>query len=113
RDFALMAARAEAGGDVEAALQRRVNDLRAHAEIMDARKAPGHLEAVIERLKAESDRSEVRHGRLGPDAPAELARRRAFLMRVAGLLDGEASEPEAAEAEAPGRLSLRPLAVGA
>ena len=89
RDFALMAARAEAGSDVEAQLTRRVSDLRAHAEIMDARKTPGHLEAVIERLKTESERSEVRHGRLGPDAPAELERRRAFLRRVAGMLDAE------------------------
>lgn len=89
RDFALMAARAEAGTDVDAAVTRRVGELRAHAEIMDARKAPGHLEAVIERLRAESERVEVRHGRLGPDAPEELARRRAFLQRVAGLLEAE------------------------
>lgn len=89
RDFALMAARAEAGTDVEPALTRRIGELRNHAQIMDSRKSPGHLEAVIERLRSESERAEVRHGRLGPDAPAELARRRAFLQRIADELETE------------------------
>lgn len=90
RDFALMAARAETGQDIEPALTRRVKELRAHAEIMDSRKAPGHLGAVIDRLQTEAERTEVRHGRLGPDSPEELERRRAFLHRVVGMLDRQA-----------------------
>ena len=57
---------------------------------MDARKAPGHLDAVIDRLMTEAERTEVRHGRLGPDSPEELERRKAFLHRVVGMLDKQA-----------------------
>jgi hypothetical protein len=86
-DFALMAARAESGQDVEEALTRRMREARAHAAIMDARKASGHLEAVVARLRAESLRTEVRHGRVGPEAPEQLNRRRLFLSRVAEMLE--------------------------
>lgn len=90
RDFAAMATRAEHGADVEDQIQRRVKELRAHAEIMDARKAPGHRVAVIDRLTHESDRIHVRQGRIGPDDNDQLERRRVFLMRVADMLGDDA-----------------------
>ena len=84
RDFTLMAARAETGQDVEAALTRRVREARDHAVIMDARKTPGHLDAVIERVREESQRK-LFPGR-GPDTPEERQRRGDFLTRVADML---------------------------
>lgn len=90
-DFALMAARAETGQDIEEALARRMREVRSHAALMDARKAPGHLEAVVVRLRAEAQRTEVRHGRVGPEAPEQLGRRRDFLDRVAQLLEAPAA----------------------
>ena len=72
-DFATLAARAEAGSDVEAAVLKRGSETRSHAALMDARKEPGHLEAVAERL-----------------------RREAFLMRVAELLNSDAPDKPAA-----------------
>ena len=49
RDFATMASRVEAGSDIEAQLNKRISETRSHAALMDARKAEGHLAAVIER----------------------------------------------------------------
>ena len=40
-DFATLAARAEAGADVEAAVRKRVHETRSHAALMDSRKG-GH-----------------------------------------------------------------------
>ena len=92
RDFAALAAKAEAGLEVEAALHKRISETRAHAALMDARKTEGHLAAVADRLKQESKRTSVREMRVGPDPDATLARREAFLMRVAALLDAEPAE---------------------
>ncbi len=89
RDFAALAAKAEAGLEVEAALNKRINETRAHATLMDARKGEGHLAAVAERLKLESRRTSVREMRVGADPEATLARREAFLTRVAALLEAE------------------------
>lgn len=98
-DFATLAARAEAGSDVEAAVRKRVSDARSHAALMDARKEPGHLAAVADRLKLEAKQSSPRHMRqsLDPDA---VARREAFLMGVADLLDADAPEGEGAPGDA-------------
>src|SRR5690606_23059789 len=49
-DFAQMAGRSEMGQDVEGAVEKRLADARAHAVIMDDRKGPGHLEALIRRI---------------------------------------------------------------
>jgi hypothetical protein len=93
RDFAAFAAKAEAGLEVEAALLKRIGEARAHAALMDARKSEGHLAAVSERLKLESRRTSVREMRVGPDPDATMARREAFLIRVAELLDAEPAAP--------------------
>lgn len=90
RDFTAMATRMEAGADVEEQVTRRVKELRAHAEIMDARKAPGHRLAVIDRLTHEGERIHVRQGRIGPEDNEQLERRRAFLMHVADMLADDA-----------------------
>ena len=86
RDFSHLAARAAAGQDVEEALNKRVSDAQRHAEIMDARKEAGHLEAVAERLKTESRRCDTRAMRLEGDPEAAFARREAFLLRCADML---------------------------
>ena len=86
RDFATLAARAEAGGEVEVMVQKRVSDLRAHAQLMDQRKEAGHLAAVSERLLVESRRSHVQALRTADDPAAAARRREAFLVRVAELL---------------------------
>lgn len=92
RDFAALAAKAEMGLEVEAAVRKRIGETRAHAALMDARKGQGHLAAVVERLKLDSRRASVREMRVGADPEAALARREAFLVRVAGLLDAEPAE---------------------
>jgi hypothetical protein len=84
RDFTNLASKAEGGQEVEAQVQRRVREARQHAVIMDARKESGHLEAVCERLKLESRRGAER-SRFGDD-PEAVARREAFLLRVADML---------------------------
>lgn len=86
-DFTALAARAETGAEVELLVQKRVGEARSHAALMDARKGEGHLPAVVERLKQESAREDVRAIRAGEDVPGALARRRDFLLRVADLLD--------------------------
>ena len=106
RDFAALAAKAEAGLEVETALLKRVNEARVHATLMDARKSEGHLGAVAERLKLESRRTSVREMRVCGDPDATLARREAFLMRVAALLDaGPAATGPAGIAVRPGKLA--------
>lgn len=103
RDFSALAAKAEAGLEVEAALHKRINEARVHATLMDSRKSPGHLAAVAERLKLESRRKDALHQmRPGADPAAALARREAFLNRVADLLD---AEPAAA---GPMSMAVRP-----
>jgi hypothetical protein len=86
-DFTTLAARAESGAEVELLVQKRIGEARSHAALMDARKGEGHLPAVVERLRAESTRDDVRTIRAGEDVPGALARRRAFLLRIADLLD--------------------------
>ena len=90
REFAALAAKAESGLEVEAAVRKRVAETRAHAALMDSRKTVGHLAAVAQRLKQEARRGDALHQmRAGADPAAALARREAFLVRVADLLDAE------------------------
>jgi hypothetical protein len=90
RDFAALAAKAESGLEVESAVRKRVTEARAHAALMDSRKTVGHLAAVAERLKHESRRKDALHQmRPGADPAAALARREAFLLSVAALLDAD------------------------
>lgn len=91
RDFAHLAARAAAGQDVEEAVTKRIAEARRHAELMDARKDVGHLEAVVDRLKSEARRNDTRAMRLEGDPEAAFARREAFLLRCAGMLEGAAA----------------------
>jgi len=94
RDFAALAARSEAGIDVEPQLRRRVAETRSHAALMDLRKSAGHLAAVSERLRVESRRDATQAVKNTPDPIAAAARRQAFLARVADLLDAEPEEPQ-------------------
>ena len=91
RDFSALAAKAESGLEVEAALHKRLNEARAHAVLMDSRKTPGHLLAIAERVKLEARRTDALHQmRPGADPTAALARRQVFLNRVADLLEADA-----------------------
>lgn len=85
-DFASLAARAEAGVEVEALVQKRIGEARSHAALMDARKGGDHLPAVADRLVEESLRTSTRVVREMQDIEGAMARRRAFLERVAGIL---------------------------
>ncbi len=86
-DFTTLAARAESGAEVELLVQKRIGEARSHAALMDARKGDGHLPAVVERIRAESARDDVRTLRAGEDVEGALARRREFLLRIADVLD--------------------------
>jgi len=94
RDFATLAARAEAGVDVDAQVRRRVSETRTHAALMDVRKTHGHLAAVSDRLRVESRRDASQAVKNAPDPVAAAARRQAFMQRVADLLDAEPEAPE-------------------
>ena len=90
-DFAQMAGRSEMGQDVEGAVEKRLADARAHAVIMDDRKGPGHLEALIRRIR---DTAPEFTGRvmLKDANPREAAARRfVFLTRIADALTGGAT----------------------
>jgi hypothetical protein len=88
RDFTTLASRAESGIDVEGQVRKRILETRSHAELMDARKSGGHLAAVSERLRAESRRDASQAVRTAADPVGAAARRKAFLLRVADLLEG-------------------------
>ena len=94
RDFATMASRVEAGSDIEAQLSKRITETRSHAALMDARKAEGHLAAVIERLRSEARKDASQAVKNTPDPVAAAARRQEFMLRVADMLDSEMAEPE-------------------
>ena len=94
RDFSALAARSEAGVDVEPQLRRRVSETRSHAALMDLRKTVGHLTAVSERLRVKSRRDATQAVKNTPDPVAAAARRQAFLLRVADLLEAEPDEPQ-------------------
>lgn len=93
RDFTTLAARAESGIDVEAQVRKRVLETRSHAKLMDARKSTGHLAAVSERLRAESRKDPSQAVRTAADPVGAATRRKAFLLRVADLLEGESVTP--------------------
>lgn len=87
-DFVQMAGRSELGQDVQGAVDKRLADARAHAVIMDARKGPGHLNALVSRLR---DLAPEFSGRVMlKDANLEQAgqRRLVFLNRIADALAG-------------------------
>lgn len=90
RDFAHLAARAESGQDVGDQLRRRVGEAQSHANLMDSRKEPGHLQAVAERLRATAGHAPVYPHRTAADYAAVAERREVFLMKVADLLETEA-----------------------
>ena len=73
RDFTTLAARAESGIDVEAQVKKRILETRSHAQLMDARKSSGHLEAVSERLRAESRRDPSQAVRTAADPVGGIA----------------------------------------
>ncbi|MFN3857314.1 MAG: hypothetical protein ACK4RV_06140 [Caulobacter sp.] len=87
RDFMALATRAEAGVEVAAQVDKRILEARSHAALMDARKGEGHLPAVIDRLRVESERGDVRLMRAGEDVDGAVQRRRAFLLEVAERLE--------------------------
>jgi hypothetical protein len=93
RDFVTLAARAESGVEVDIQVAKRITEARSHATLMDARKGEGHLPAVAERLRLESERGDIRTFRAGDDVAAALARRRVFLLDVAERLEAAASAP--------------------
>ncbi|CAN5145439.1 hypothetical protein BH11PSE2_BH11PSE2_10220 [soil metagenome] len=82
RDFVALASRAEQGAEVSIGLTRRIGEARSHAQLMDARKGPGHLEAVAERMRQEADSRSIRQFREGSSPDEALARRSAFLHEV-------------------------------
>ena len=85
-DFASLAARAEAGVEVEPLVQKRIGEARSHAALMDARKGGDHLPAVADRLVEEAGRTNSRVVREMQDVAGAMARRREFLERIAGIL---------------------------
>ena len=89
-DFAALAARAEGGSDVEAMVQKRIGEARSHAALMDARKGPGHLPAVADRVAHEALRKDIRIVRSGEQIEGAIARRTEFLNRIADQLRGDA-----------------------
>ncbi|HYF23705.1 MAG TPA: hypothetical protein VD929_09935 [Caulobacteraceae bacterium] len=86
RDFSSLAAKAATGQEVEPALAKRIEEARSHAAIMDARKSPGHLDAVSEALKVESERKTFRDTGADSNPEEVLERRRLFLLQVADRL---------------------------
>lgn len=94
-DFTALAARAEGGSDVEAMVRKRIEEARSHAALMDARKGPGHLPAVADRVAREALRTDVRAVRGGEQVEGSIQRRTQFLNRIAAVLRGEAREPAA------------------
>ena len=94
RDFATMASRVEAGSDIEAQLNKRISETRSHAALMDARKAEGHLAAVIERLRSEAKKDASQAVKNTPDPIAGAGRRLVSLVRGAYMLDSELAEPD-------------------
>jgi hypothetical protein len=85
-DFAIFAARAETGVDVDSLVRKRIGEARSHAALMDARKGQGHLAAVADRVDHEAARSDIRAIRVGEDIAGAFARRRAFLTGIANTL---------------------------
>jgi hypothetical protein len=90
RDFSHFATRSEDGQDVDTQLRQRIEEARSHAELMDSRKAPGHLAAVVERLRETARSAPVYPHRTAIDYAAAADRREVFLMKVADLLEAEA-----------------------
>lgn len=100
-DFVSFAAKAEQGQDVSAALQRRMDECRSHALLMDRHKGDGHLAAMSERLIDEAKRFSGRGLPRDQDPAPAAERHRAFLVRIAEAL----AEP--APADAAGATDLR------
>lgn len=85
-DFVQMAGRSELGQDVQDTADRRMADARNHAVIMDARKGPGHLEALISRLREAAPLFNGRVMLAGADPAQAAERRRIFLTGIADAL---------------------------
>lgn len=99
-DFVNLAAKAEQGHSVDAALQKRIEDCRSHALVMDRHKGEGHLQALIGRLHDESVRFSGRGVPRGEDIEPAAARHRIFITDIAHTL--AASVNKTAELEVQG-----------
>lgn len=90
-DFVQMAGRSELGQNVQDAVQKRLSDARAHAVIMDARKSPGHLNALVSRLRELAPEFTGRVMLKDANLEEAAERRLVFLNRVADALAGMSS----------------------
>jgi hypothetical protein len=89
-DFVSFAAKAEQGQDVATAVQRRMDECRSHAELMDRRKGEGHLAAMSARMSDEAERFSGRGLPRDQDPAPAAARHRAFLLDIARTLSDPA-----------------------
>lgn len=85
-DFVQMARKSELGQDVDAMLQRRLTEVRHHADLMDARKGPGHLAVLASRIRDEAHRFDGRTMLHGADPRHAAQRHLRFLSSVADSL---------------------------
>ena len=85
-DFVQFAGRAELGHEVDASVDKRMADARAHAILMDARKGSDHLASLISRLREEATQFNGRVMLKGTDPEEAAQRHRRFLNRVAERL---------------------------
>lgn len=85
-DFVSFAAKAEQGQDVAAAVTRRMDECRTHAELMDRRKGEGHLRALAGRVADEAGRFSGRGLPRDQDPAPAAERHRAFLAGIAEAL---------------------------
>lgn len=105
-DFVSFAAKAEQGQDVTAAVQRRMDECRSHAELMDRRKGTGHLSAMSERLTDEAERFSGRGLPRDQDPAPAAERHRAFLLDIARAFDAPPAAAVAGEMD----IRVRPRA---
>ena len=89
-DFVQMAGRSELGQNVQGDVEKRLSDARAHAVIMDDRKTPGHLKALVERLRELAPEFSGRVMLKGANLEDAAERRLVFLNRIADAWAGAA-----------------------
>ncbi|WP_420471233.1 hypothetical protein [Brevundimonas sp. FT23042] len=95
-DFVQMARKSELGQDVDAMLQRRLTEARRHADLMDARKGPGHLAVLASRIRDEAQRFDGRTMLHGADPRHAAQRHLRFLSGVADSLGTPSGTPSSA-----------------
>ena len=86
-DFARLGVRGETLPSDERAVQKRLEEARAHSVLMDQRKGEGHLAALVSRLRDEASRPSI--DRMTHKAPSEppIVARQTFLKAMADALD--------------------------